>query len=368
LLVNVALFRILNSNKGTWKSLGFARKIAIRITLLIGIPILWSVYLMPDVSALSRDIDVVIVQPNVDPYTEKFTGTDYLQMKNFFQLARDKMDDDVILVVGPETVYPSGIWEERLDINSIPLISNFRDSFPKTSVLLGATTYRRYKNDKSKSNTSRPLGRGAYYDVYNSSLFFDVQNQVNYSQKGKLVPGAEMMPFANFLSPLKDAMLDFGGTSGSLGSPDSIRVFKQSPGYVLASAICYESVCGEYLAEMVAKGANVIAVITNDGWWGDTQGYQQHMSYASLRAIENRRSVVRSANTGISGFIDITGRVSKKLTWNKSGAIRSKVKLNDYLTFYTTHGDYLGRLASFLAIALMLFALVKSRSEKNISR
>jgi apolipoprotein N-acyltransferase len=100
----------------------------------------------------------------------------------------------------------------------------------------------------------------------------------------------------------------------------------------------------------------VLTIITNDGWWGNTPGYQQHMVYASLRAIENRRYIARCANTGISGFIDDEGNILKQSKWWTPDALSEDLKLIPYQTFYTKHGNWIFVIANFLTV-LLLFSL-----------
>jgi apolipoprotein N-acyltransferase len=121
------------------------------------------------------------------------------------------------------------------------------------------------------------------------------------------------------------------------------------------------------------NGANLIAVITNDGWWSETPGYRQHMNYARLRAIENRKWVVRSANTGISCFIDPQGKVYQPQPWNTAAAIRQNIPdTNSIITFYTASGDIISRIAIGLTIVLgvwNIFLIIKSftgRAKKTI--
>ena len=126
--------------------------------------------------------------------------------------------------------------------------------------------------------------------------------------------------------------------------------------------ICYESIYGAYVSQYVRNGAQFLCVITNDGWWGDTPGYRQHFSYARLRAVENRRSIARSANTGISGFIDPRGDVMQSLGWDKRGALHADIPLNDRTTFYTRHGDYICSLAIYtLGLCLLYFMAYRIR-------
>ena len=113
-----------------------------------------------------------------------------------------------------------------------------------------------------------------------------------------------------------------GGISGSLASDNYLSSFSISK-FKIKPLICYESVYGH----LVNESDNLICVITNDGWWGDTQGYKQHFSYSKLRAIESRKSLVRSANTGISGVILPNGRVSSSLQWDKENVNISVLKL-----------------------------------------
>src|SRR5207247_2436074 len=110
--------------------------------------------------------------------------------------------------------------------------------------------------------------------------------------------------------------IDLGGTSGSLGMQKERTVFKTQStinnpqsAIFIAPAICYESIYGDFLSAYIRNGAEFIAVITNDGWWGDTPGYIQHENYARLAAIEFRRDIARSANTGISCFINQKGDI-----------------------------------------------------------
>ena len=154
-------------------------------------------------------------------------------------------------------------------------------------------------------------------------------------------------------------MLDFGGISGSLGSENKTYQFAVDS-KILTPLICYESIYGN-----LQKGnTNLIAIITNDGWWKNTAGYKQHFAYARLRAIEQRKSIIRSANTGISGVININGEVLEKTNWDEKTCITAEVNLNNERTFYSVFGDYIGRLSVFLAAMLFIVVFVKGRLKK----
>jgi len=124
--------------------------------------------------------------------------------------------------------------------------------------------------------------------------------------------------------------------------------------YKVAPIICYESVYGNFVNGFVKNGAQFLAVITNDGWWQNTQGHKQHLMFSKLRAIENRRSLVRSANTGTSAIINQKGDIVKRLDYNKKGIIKASINLNNKLTFYNRYGDFIARISQFLSVLLIL--------------
>ena len=151
------------------------------------------------------------------------------------------------------------------------------------------------------------------------------------------------MPFPNVLDPLAKLIVNLGGVSGSLGSENYLNSFILNS-TILSPLICYESVYGEVGLDNI----NLLAIITNDGWWKNTAGYKQHFQYARLRAIEQRKSIVRSANTGISAVINARGDILQKSKWDEATCIVSKVELSNITTFYSQFGDYIGRLSMFV--------------------
>ena len=160
--------------------------------------------------------------------------------------------------------------------------------------------------------------------------------------KAKLVPGVETLP--SFLSFMGKWFEDFGGISGTLGRDSERKVFISRDNYYKAAPIiCYESIYSDYITEYIRKGANILTIITNDGWWGNTPGYKQHMNYARLRAVETRKWIARSANTGISCFIDPLGNVIDPQPWDAAASIKLAVPVDSRQTFFVKHGDILSR-------------------------
>lgn len=325
------------------------------------IPIAVSLVIYFNYREPDRKVSVKVIQPNLDPYSEKFLTSDQTQ-SNLFQSLMRQGKQNVDFIILPETAIDSDsdyIYEnEPLKNPSVAqLYELMMNESPASTLVIGATTITRYSDQSSASVTARPAGYGTYYDVYNTAIYLDSEAAPAYHHKSILVAGAEKMPFYRLTKHLDFLVLELGGTSGQLGV-DSVRtVFCTQSGVTGATAICYESIYGQYYSEFVRNGAQIMFVITNDGWWGNTSGHRNHFAYSRLRAIETRRSIARSANTGISGFINQRGDVTGKLGWNVRGVIDGELSLNDRITLYTRYGDVVGRLSVYVLVLSLLFFL-----------
>ena len=161
----------------------------------------------------------------------------------------------------------------------------------------------------------------------------------------------------------------FGGTAGGYGrSKESVVFSEKNNPYITAPIICYESIYGEYVASYVKKGANLLTIMTNDGWWGNTPGHKQHLEYARLRAIETRKWIVRSANTGISAVINAKGEIVQTQPWDKAACIKANVPVETGETFYVTYGDFLSKIAVAFAVLLIVWNVYLLIKNKVISR
>ena len=318
--------------------------------------VVWRNYLLNDATN-SMQVQVVIVQPNQDPYHEKFEQPANLLVNEMLQLSLQQVDSETQYLILPETALTDGIVENDNGNTSqtIQQLKSLLEKFPQLHIISGADTYLFYQ-DKATA-TARYSKRGKqWYDVFNTALQLNHGDSVQFYHKSKLVPGVERMPYPQIFGFLEDFAIELGGTSGSLGAQDEAGVFTGLN--TVASVICYESIFGNYVADYVRKGAEFICIITNDGWWGNTEGYMQHCAYASLRAIETRRSIARSANTGISCFIDATGQRSQATDWWEPAVIKGNIKPDSTLTFYVRFGDYMGWLALLATMALLINAKI----------
>ncbi len=311
-------------------------------------------------------LDVLIVQPNIDAYEEKFNADFFSQQtKDFVEIIAKNADSNTRLVVFPETSVPDLVYFEQANWQIDSLKTAFK-RFPKLNILIGAVGIHYFKPDETPTPTARGE-QGSQYEVYNAALLIDRQDTMQHYIKSKLVIGVEKMPFVRYLGKFLSKMaLNLGGTSVGLGKQAERENFVFDGNIRVSPVICYESIFGEYVGDYVKKSTNLIAIITNDAWWGNTDGHKQHLHFARLRAIETQTYVVRSANTGISAVISDRGELLKTIAYGQSGVIKAKIPLKDATmqTFYVRYGDYLGRIAVLIAGILLLMHFVKSKSKK----
>lgn len=343
-------------------------KYFIYLASIIVLPVTTSLIIYKTYKEKGSPVNVVVVQPNIDPYNDKFGGMPVkLQLDKIVSLAESISDEKTDYIVGPETAIPEGIWEE--DLNSHPdilLLKKLCYKFTKAKIVIGASTFRMFKPGEKLSVSARKFSdSNEYYDSYNTALQFDTTNNMQIYHKSKLVLGVEKMPFAGTFGFIKDLSIKLGGTAGGLGSQEEPSIFISKNNVAnIAPIICYESIYGEYVTEYIKKGADLIFVITNDGWWGDSPGYRQHLTYSSVRAIETRRDVARSANTGISCFINQLGEIRQETKWWEPSAIKDTLYKNNTITFYVKMGDFIGRISAILTILLFAFYLFSSLKRK----
>jgi apolipoprotein N-acyltransferase len=331
-------------------------------TLLVIIPIAISYGLYFSYQEKGQPAEVVVVQPNIDPYNEKFPdGKNFIpidqQQARLLMLSESMITPNTKLVVWPETAMGANFEESRIDAYpDIAELRSFVARHPELDLLAGINSYQIYPDEKSASVSARFRPDIGYYDVFNTGMYLTHDGRISLYHKSKLVPGVEKLPYPKFFKFLGPLAIDLGGMVGTHGTQEERTVFFHSGNKQPAAApvICYESIYGGYVSQYVKNGASLICIITNDGWWSNSPGYKQHLQYATLRAIENRRSVARAANTGISGFINQRGDFLQKTEWWKQAALRQTVLLNTDLTLYSRTGEIIGPAALILSGLLLL--------------
>jgi len=329
--------------------------------LLIFVPIFFSFHLKNNVVEGENKVNVLLIQPNIEPYDEAYTTPSNELMHNVLDITRKNMDSQTQIVITPESSIERTMWESR--ITAYPAIDSLRVFFelhPKLSFLMGASTRRLLAENEYGKACARPLSDGGFYCNYNTALFAQKRKQIEFYHKKILVPGVEKMPYTALLKPLEKYAINLGGTFGTLGCSTEPKLFKINENAYVAPIICYESIYGELVGSFIDEKPSFIAVITNDAWWYDSPGHKQLFSYARLRAIETRNYVVRAANTGFSGVINAKGEILQKTKFYEKTAVKASIPLSIVQTYYSQVGDYLGRLSVFLVGLLVLVFVSKS--------
>ena len=370
--VNLAVFGMMVClSDGSWSRWnGKARTAAVSASALALLaPIALSLGMWWSYKETNDPLDVVILQPNIDPYN-KFTAMTQQQQNAILldqavRALRSRGDTvSPLLILTPETFTSDIITGNPMFSPTYRRMVGFTREHPFSNILLGASSHDVIEGERP-SLTARLWPDGLWRESHNSALMIDSTGRKDIFHKSKLVVGVEMTPYPAFFTRLDDML---GGVMGRDVGQDSVTclTFRAAGREIpVGCAICYESIYGNYCRDYIKAGARLLTVITNDAWWGDTPGYKQHLSYASLRAIETRRDIARCANTGISALIDQRGRILSRTPWWEQAVLQGKVNLSDKETFFVRFGDIPGRLSLFVFALLGLAAILRPRMKKQ---
>lgn len=337
LLINVLIWELK-------ESFSFIR--LLWLTSAVIVPLLVSEFLQKQIILPTRKLEVVLVQPNINPFTEKFKDCPYFipyseQAQILVNLTLQKASANTDLVVFPETAL-----DENFDERWLRKYSTFQkiDSLQQklqVPIILGASTRIFSKERNSPTSLYAPLSH-SYYEDFNTALLLK-KDTILYYKKNILVPGVETIPFPEYTIFLKDFISDIGASFFLLGKGKELVVFPTEEALV-APIICYESMYGEHVAKFVQKGANLLCTITNDGWLGDTAWQRHHLFLGALRCIETRREMIHCSNMGASALIDLWGRVRSQISYNHRSALKGSIFTYERQTFYVLFGDIIARL------------------------
>lgn len=345
ILINLGLFYLIKNRK---------KRIHLRsigLIFLFGLPLLYSFFLFQNKENTLGYKSFALIQPNLDPYTEKFVReNEEKHFVDFLQTADSICNlDHPDFLFGPETMILESINENNpTESNYYSRLLNLKKKYPNTIILIGV---------HSKKDS----------DSFNSALFLDKTNTPIFYHKTKLVPLFERIPFDKYLSFLKDYSIEIGGYKGTYSSKNDIDYFK-SDSIAIIPVVCFESIFGDYCAQRVPDFPGFLCMLTNDGWWKSTPGYQYHFNFSRLRAIETRRDYIRVANNGISAYINSKGMIVAKTKWWTKTVLSGKLRLMKENTFYSQHGDYIGRVCLFIASLLLIFVKIKSITQSKALR
>lgn len=307
-------------------------------------------------------ITVGAIQPNFEPHFEKFANNQGAQLDTFLRLSKAAVAEGPLdYLVYPETSFSQINEDNPVAGPPFQLLKEELQEGNLNYLVSGFDGYHIFGPNESLSPAVRYVRNGSIaLEALNAALQIDLgNNDVQTYRKGVFVPGAESFPFRKTLFFMEGFVNSLGGTVAGRGTQEQ-RLPLTSPQAKIAPVICYESVFGEYFTDYIKEGAQAIFVMTNDGWWDNTGGHRQHLWFSSLRAIETRREVVRSANTGICAFIDQRGKILSRTRYDEATFLNGTMRLNDAKTIYVRWGDIIARVAMLMATMIVLGNLTRS--------
>jgi len=299
----------------------------------------WRINNIHELSVISPSSKVTIVQGNIDqaikwdPAFQKSSTIKYIHLST---LSKDLQPD---LVVWPETATPFYFMHD-IELSKLVLkgIHEIGADF-----LIGSPAFTR------KSNK---------IEYYNSAFLVDAAGNVNGRyDKTHLVPFGEYVPMKKWL-PFVNKMVEGVGDFDTGDKGRTIKWQKSSVGIL----ICYEIIFPALSRAMVQNHASLLVNLTNDAWYGRSSAPYQHFSMSVFRAVENRRSLVRAANTGISGFIDPCGNVIESTKIFKDAVITQKIPVLEVETLYSKFGDVFAMACLGLSVFIIILRSLKSRT------
>lgn len=353
-----------------------------RLMLAFGVVAVWLAFGMINEHYESkytngRSINVALIQPNENPW-DKWSDP-RIQLWNHMDIVDSvrkrfiqefQQNDHRPLVVWSETAIPYTI-RQPLHAEDFAKLRHWVDT-SNVVLLTGYADLMTYAPGTAPSSARRSsFDSTVRYDAFNAAMvLWPSIGVIPVHRKTILTPVAERLPFADQLTfamswiewgvgisawgkgrertPLP---IDVGGVQ--ISGANTIADTAASVGVI----VCIESIYPEMVRDLVNNGADLLCVITNDAWYNGTTGPGQHFDIARMRAIEQRRTVIRCANSGITGAIDATGRTIKSIPPMTRGSCNVTVKTSARRTLYAALGDVLPPAALFVAV----FAFISAR-------
>jgi apolipoprotein N-acyltransferase len=321
----------------------------------------------------AKIIKTTVIQPNIDPERKWKGNTDSI-VDVYINALNLSLKTNPDLFVIHETAVPYPFFDPYFFYNTNKFLNfiNLNNKY-----LLMGIPHRYYYTDSltaPKESKIASITRRRFND-FNSAVLIEPGKQLDslaIHEKAKLVPFSERPPYQEYL-PFLSKWIKWGvgisnweiGTDSKVFSLSNPTIKKNAK---FISLICFESVFSDYVSEGVKNGAEFIIIITNDGWFGNSSGPVQHDRYAVLRAIENRKWIIRAAQTGISDFVDPLGNQYEKTELNTEAVITKTIIANDEKTFYAVNGDIIGKAGYYILIICLLLSIVLYAYNRNKSK
>lgn len=311
-------------------------------------------------------IKVGLIQPDLNPWDKWKAGSVNEQLDLYISLSEKAVNQGAKLIIWPESALPVYLLSGNYD-NEVIRIHHFVTS-NNINLMTGMPDVNFYFNKNESPKDAKETKSGVLYTSYNSILLF-TPNSLNIQKYGKikLVPFGEHVPFVEQFPFLGDFIKwEVGISSWNVGKDQTVFNFNDSRNFPLkvGGVICIESIYPEFVAGFVQRGANLIIVVTNDSWYGHSSGPFQHKEISVLRAVENRKTVVRTANGGVSCIIDPLGRTISSTKLFTRDVLVGDTAIQDGITIYSRFPLVFPLLSTFISIGTILFFIYKKFSTK----
>ena len=306
-----------------------------------------------------RKIKVGLIQPNLNPWNKWETGGLNEQLQMYLDLSAKAVKAGAEIVIWPETALPVYLMGGSYPIR-VKRIQNFVNS-NRVPILTGMPDAKIFRKDDKNIPAEAKTSRLDYrYVSYNSILLFlPGNNFVQKYQKMKLVPFGEKTPYVEHFPFIENLIKwNVGISAWNVGKSSKVLEAEiNNKTIAIGGIICIESIYPVFVSEFVEKGADFITVVTNDSWYGNSSGPYQHKAISVLRAVENRRSVVRCANGGISCVILPDGTTESATEMFTKNVLVEDVVIKTKKSFYTNHARLLPGISISIVVIVMLLVI-----------
>jgi apolipoprotein N-acyltransferase len=339
--------------------------------LMLIVPLAYSAYVFVKAARVpegtGREISVLLVQPNINPWEKLTEQSRPAVLRKTITLTNKALADletKPDLIIWPETAVPYVLAEQK-DVRETvyrgitrwetPLLTGLFDMGDAEGNQASASEdgqQRREFFNGAALLSPKPQEAGRRFNIESSPIYY----------KRVLMPFIERVPYVDRFPALQHLAIDFGAGNG-IGRGREATVFplhtRQGDETKVAAAICYEYLYPAEMAELVRNGAQMVALITNEGWFSRTHGEYQMAAFSRLRSIETRRAMARTANTGMTWLVDPYGKVHEQAPWWSEQTLSGKIALSDEISLYVRYTDYFPKACAWLTLALILVVLTQ---------
>ena len=368
--INIFLYKAFINYKNSRKKFAINLSTSLLIFILV---LSYGLYKLSSFQITNNKIRVGLIQPNLDPW-DKWSGGNLKSITNLYlDLSQQAVNNGAKIIFWPETALPVFL----LDGSNNRTLDSIYSFIKKNNVYLltGMPDVKYYfKGDKIPDDAIKSKQGNFYYTMYNGIILLSPDSyKIQHYGKMKLVPFGERVPFVDKFPFLGDLIKWGVGISGWNVGKDTINFelpynveenFSSKDSIHINGLVCYESIYPYFVDKFVKRGAEIIAIVTNDSWYGNSSGPYQHEDIAALRAVENRRSVIRAANGGISCIIDPLGRIKSQTEMYTKTYLVGDVPLEYSETFFTKHSMIIPTISSVISLWTFGFFLLKKLKDK----